>query len=90
MSEQLPEMQPGEKPEQPKNRWVLFGIPLCIALGMIEFDRALGGNMRAWVYTFEWPFFALVILYMYIRLRDQDFTPDDFDREANDPDRPES
>lgn len=42
-----------------------IAIPFCLWAGWFEFGRAQGGNWRAWVYTFEWPFFAAVIIWMY-------------------------
>ena len=43
-------------------------VPLCLWAGWFEFGRAQHGNWRAWVYTFEWPFFAGVSLYLWRRL----------------------
>ncbi|MSO43169.1 MAG: hypothetical protein EXQ76_02935 [Candidatus Planktophila sp.] len=43
-------------------------VPLCLWAGWFEFHRAQSGNWRAWVYTFEWPFFAGVSLYLWRRL----------------------
>jgi hypothetical protein len=42
-------------------------IPFCIWAGWYEWHRAQEGHWRAWVYTFEWPFFAGVLMYMYRR-----------------------
>jgi hypothetical protein len=42
-------------------------IPFCIWAGWFEWQRAHDGHWRAWVYTFEWPFFAGVGIYMYRR-----------------------
>ena len=52
----------------PDRKWVLIAIPVCIALGVLELLRALGGNGRSWAYTIEWPFFAAFIAYMYWKL----------------------
>lgn len=38
-------------------------------LGVVELSRALEGNARSWVYTFEWPVFAFCIYYMYKKIR---------------------
>ena len=54
---------------EPRRRWLLLGIPLCLAMGFIQLERALGGNSRSWMYTFEWPFFALFLYYMYWKLQ---------------------
>ncbi|NBW59093.1 MAG: hypothetical protein EBR41_00745, partial [Crocinitomicaceae bacterium] len=43
-------------------------VPLCLWIGWFEFGRAQDGNWRAWVYTFEWPFFAGVSFYLWRRL----------------------
>ncbi len=43
-------------------------IPFCLWAGWFEFNRAQEGRWRAWVYAFEWPFFAVVAVYMYRRL----------------------
>jgi len=42
-------------------------IPFCMWAGWFEWQRAHDGHWRAWVYTFEWPFFAGVAIYMYRR-----------------------
>ena len=47
---------------------LLVVVPLCLWAGWFEFGRAQHGNWRAWVYTFEWPFFAGVSLYLWRRL----------------------
>jgi hypothetical protein len=43
-------------------------IPLFLFLGWFEFGRAQQGNWRAWVYTFEWPFFAILAFYLWRKL----------------------
>ena len=43
-------------------------VPFCLWAGWFEFGRAQSGNWRAWVYTFEWPFFAVVSFYLWRRL----------------------
>ena len=43
-------------------------VPFCLWAGWFEFGRAQSGNWRAWVYTFEWPFFAFLAIYFYRRL----------------------
>ncbi|MDQ1732555.1 MAG: hypothetical protein QOK10_2714 [Pseudonocardiales bacterium] len=40
----------------------------CIAAGVFELHRALGGRELAWVYAFEWPFFAVVGGWIWWRL----------------------
>lgn len=56
-----------------KQKWILnisviIIVPFCLWAGWFEFVRAQTGNWRAWVYTFEWPFFAGVSLYLWRRL----------------------
>ena len=46
---------------------LLLILPFCVWAGWFEFHRAQEGHWRAWVYTFEWPFFASVLIYMYRR-----------------------
>ena len=48
-------------------------IPFCLWAGWFEFHRAQEGHWRAWVYAFEWPFFAGVAIYMYRRFLRGDF-----------------
>lgn len=47
---------------------VLIVVTACVFLGWWQLSRALGGNNLSWVYTFEWPFFALYALYMWWKL----------------------
>ena len=54
--------------QDPKRKWLLLGIPLCIVMGLLEFDRAIGGNNRSWLYVFEWPFFGAIAIYLWRRL----------------------
>jgi hypothetical protein len=53
----------------PKRKWILLFIPLCVVMGVLEAIRAFSGNSRSWVYMFEWPFFGLFIYYMYWKLQ---------------------
>lgn len=39
-----------------------------MALGWWQFSRAMSGNGLSWVYTFEWPLFAVYAVYMWWRL----------------------
>lgn len=47
---------------------LFIALPFCLWAGWFEFGRAQTGNWRAWVYTFEWPFFAGVAFYLWRRL----------------------
>jgi hypothetical protein len=60
------------KPLTPKQKRYFLAvlavvIPFCMWAGWFEWHRAHEGHWRAWVYTFEWPFFAGVSIYMYLR-----------------------
>ena len=48
-------------------------------MGLLEFNRALSGNHLSWVYVFEWPFFGVFILYMYMKLSEKMEPYDDSD-----------
>jgi hypothetical protein len=63
----------------PKRKWILAGIPICVIMGLLEFNRALSGNHLSWVYVFEWPFFGVFILYMYMKLSEKMEPYDDSD-----------
>ncbi len=43
-------------------------VPVCIAAGLFELDRALGGNELSWVYAAEWPLIGAYVVYMRQRL----------------------
>ena len=47
---------------------LLVVFPFCLWAGWFEFGRAQHGNWRAWVYTFEWPFFGAIAIYLWRRL----------------------
>ncbi|MDX6245866.1 MAG: hypothetical protein QOE76_3589 [Frankiales bacterium] len=47
---------------------LFLGVPGCLAAGWFELTRALGGREVAWVYTFEWPFYAVAGSYMWWRI----------------------
>ena len=60
------------KPLTQKQKVIFFGlvsivVPFCLWAGWFEFQRAQEGHWRAWVYAFEWPFFAVVTIYLYRR-----------------------
>jgi len=42
--------------------------PGCLALGWWQLHCALGGNALSWVYTFEWPGFAVYGVYTWHKL----------------------
>ena len=47
---------------------VLVLVPAFLALGWWQVTRALGGNSLSWAYAFEWPLFAVYLVYMWRRL----------------------
>lgn len=47
---------------------VIIAVPFCMWAGWFEWGRAHQGNWRAWVYTFEWPFFGAIAIYLWRRL----------------------
>jgi hypothetical protein len=46
---------------------VWAGVAAFLALGWWQAGRAVEGNMLSWAYTFEWPLFAIFLVYMWIR-----------------------
>ena len=67
-----PIQEPTDGPTNKQRFWLTFTlivvIPLFLFLGWFEFGRAQQGNWRAWVYTFEWPLFALLAIYLWRKL----------------------
>jgi hypothetical protein len=47
---------------------LFLGVPGCLAAGWFELTRAMGGREVAWVYTFEWPFYAVAGSYMWWKI----------------------
>jgi hypothetical protein len=54
---------------------LVAGLTLCAVATWIEWHRALDGHVIAWVYAFEWPFFAVVGTWMWWRLLHGDDRP---------------
>ncbi len=78
---------PGEPTAQaaPRVRWtsgpalrlhaaLVAGLALCAAATWLEWTRAHAGHAVAWVYTFEWPLFAVLGTYLWWRLLHADVT----------------
>jgi len=42
-------------------------FPFCIWAGWFELTRAVHGNWRAWVYSFEWPLIGFTAIYLWRR-----------------------
>ncbi len=59
-------------------------FPACLLLGWWQLNVALSGNTLSWVYTFEWPMFAVYAVYMWWRLLHDDRNEDAAD-EAPEP-----
>jgi hypothetical protein len=57
---------------------VVVLVPLFCLAGWWQYRVALGGNDLSWVYTVEWPFFAVYAVYIWWRLIHDEGTP--FDR----------
>jgi DNA-binding transcriptional regulator of glucitol operon len=39
-----------------------------LGFGWWQLQRAEGGNMRSWGYTFEWPLFAVFVIVMWVKM----------------------
>jgi DNA-binding transcriptional regulator of glucitol operon len=59
-------------------RWLAWHVFVVLAtggmiwLGDWQLHRALSGNALSWVYTFEWPLFAIFAVYFWVKsLRDE-------------------
>lgn len=70
--------EPGSGPS-PRVRWasapalrlhatLVAGLALCATATWLEWSRARAGHAVAWVYTFEWPLFALLGTYLWWKL----------------------
>ena len=46
--------------------------PACLAAGWWQATRALGGNALSWVYSVEWPAFAILAIVCWWRLVHED------------------
>ena len=53
-------------------------VPAFLWAGWWQYHVALGGNDLSWVYTVEWPFFAVYAVYVWWKLIHDESTP--FDR----------
>jgi len=68
VSSDSPPLALSDKQKRVLNISLFVVVPFCLWAGWFEFGRAQSGNWRAWVYTFEWPFFAAVSIYLWRRL----------------------
>jgi len=62
--------------EHRDDRWLhaalVLGLSLCAMGFLVELRRGTHGHYLAWVYVFEWPFFAACGIYLWWRLRHDD------------------
>lgn len=76
---------------------LVLGVAMCLAFTVIEFNRAMDGHGRAWIYTFQWPLIGAFLVWMWYRYRNegnvvQGFTEhyrkkiEEVQQEAEDPD----
>ncbi len=50
---------------------MLLGVALSAGAAWFEWTRALAGHTLAWAYSFEWPIFGLMGIYLWWRLLHQ-------------------
>jgi hypothetical protein len=77
MSTTPPAAPPPDRPLRPKvwsRRALRYhaaffpAVCFCLAAGWFELSRARHGRTIAWVYTFEWPVFAVLFAWMWWRV----------------------
>lgn len=61
------------RPTPPRDRRLaiacVLGMLVCIFMSFVELSRAMGGDSdRAFFYAFEWPLFAVFILWIWRKL----------------------
>ncbi len=54
---------------------LVVSVPGLFVLFWWQLHRALAGNELSWVYTFEWPFFAVYAVWMWWKLVHEDALP---------------
>jgi hypothetical protein len=55
---------------------MITGVALAGGATWLEWTRARDGHPIAWVYTFEWPLFAVLGIYLWWRLLRAEGTPE--------------
>lgn len=65
-------------------------IAAFIGLAYWQLQRGEAGNARSWGYAFQWPAFAIFVVYMWIRMLREDLNPQpdpphEIDRADGDP-----
>lgn len=88
-AELTPEQQAEIEKRKRQNRALLYAIPFCVVMAVIELNRAIGGNQRSIAYTIEWPFFGVFIYYMYWKLSQPQPDYSEEDEEAEQEKKPE-
>ena len=63
----------------------LFLVAGFLGLGWWQFSRATGGNTLSWGYTFEWPVFALFVVFLWFREVQQELRSDRARQETPEP-----
>jgi hypothetical protein len=79
-ADEAPDWLDKEEPKKPLSRGqkialditALILVPFCFWAGWLEFHRALEGRWQAWVYSFEWPLFGFVGIWLWKRFRSGD------------------
>ncbi|MCU1494193.1 MAG: hypothetical protein JWO62_1957 [Acidimicrobiaceae bacterium] len=51
---------------------LLLVAPACLAAGWWQATRALGGHALSWLYSVEWPAFAVLAIFGWWRLIHED------------------
>lgn len=67
---------------------MIGGVALSSAATWLEWTRARAGHEIAWIYTFEWPLFALMGIYLWWKLLRPE-TPHGNPRSVAEPDEPQ-
>lgn len=50
---------------------MLVGVGICMAAMVIEFNRAVDGHGRAWIYVFQWPLIGAFLVWIWWRYRNE-------------------
>ena len=53
---------------------VFLILSFCV-LAVWQFKRGEAGNARSWGYAFQWPAFAIFVVYMWIRMMREELHP---------------
>lgn len=62
---------------------VFLVLSFCI-LAYWQFKRGEAGNARSWGYAFQWPAFAIFVVYMWIRMMREELHPVTDEQRADD------